>query len=114
MVNPFALLCYMTQISQGVAAMMESLHVEGTPLRIIIYADGLVPGNVFRPDHGRKMQCIYWCIAEWPQHILQRSFAWPVFSLLRQSIVDEIDGGMSRSMRMVLHVFFYGSAHIFH
>ena len=104
--NPFALLYYMTKISPYFARLMESIHVEGQPLRIVIYGDEITPGNPFRPDMGRKMLCIYWCIAEWPQHVLQRSFAWPVFSIIRSSIVQGIEGGISRSFRLVLHIFF--------
>ena len=105
-INPFALLHYMTEKSTAFASMMQSIHTEGVPMRIVIYADSLVPGNPFRPDMGRKLMCIYWAIVDWPQHVLQRSFAWPVFSIIRTSILDDIEGGLGRLMRMMLRVFF--------
>ena len=43
--NPFAYLYLMSVISHEFAAMMRSICVDGVPLRIIIYADALVPGS---------------------------------------------------------------------
>ena len=112
--HPMAFLSYMSAVSVAFADMMRSICVDGRPLRIIIYADGLVPGNPFRPEASRKLMCIYWCIADWPQHILQRSFAWPVFSILRESIIHKITGGFSKLIRYVLRVFFPETGHSFH
>lgn len=105
-VNPFAYLYCMSSVCSAFSDMMKSVCVDGQPLRIVIYADGLIPGNPFRPEASRKLQCIYWCIVDWPQHVLQRSFAWPVFSIIKQSLVDAIPGGLSRLMRIVLRIFF--------
>ena len=104
-VNPFAFLYYLSSLSHSFGAMMRSIS-GARPLNIVIYADGLVPGNPFRPEASRKLQCIYWCIAEWPQHVLHRSFAWPVFSIIKESIVHSIAGGLGRLMRTVLRIFF--------
>ena len=104
--NPFAFLYYLSSLSDSFSAMMRSICGRGDPLRVIIFADGLVPGNPFRPEASRKLQCIYWCIADWPQHVLQRSFAWPVFSLIKESVLENIDGGLGRLMRVILRIFF--------
>ena len=106
-INPFAWLYYVSTTSAAFADMMRDYTVDGNLLRIVIYSDGLIPGNPFRPEPSRKLNCIYWCIAEWPQYVLQRSFAWPVFSILRESIIHSIPGGLSRLMRLILHVFFW-------
>ena len=111
--NPFAFLCYCSSLSHSFASMMRSICDGVTPLRIIIYADGLVPGNPFRPEASRKLQCIYWCIADWPQHVLQRSFAWPVFSIIRESVIESIGGGLGKIMRTVLNIFFGNVGHSF-
>ena len=105
-INPFAWLYYVSTISAAFANMMRDYTVDGNLLRIVIYSDGLIPGNPFRPEPGRKLNCIYWCIAEWPQYVLKRSFAWPVFSILREEIIHSIPGGLPRLMRLILHVFF--------
>jgi hypothetical protein len=107
--HPFAFLWYLSTISMSFAAMMRS--IAHRTLKVVIYADGLVPGNPFRHDTGRKMQCIYWCIVDWPQHVLQRSFAWPVFSILRESVIHGIQGGLGRIIRTVLRIFFGSSGH---
>ena len=111
--NPFAFLYYLNSLSASFASMMRSICDGATPLRIVIYADGLVPGNPFRPEASRKLQCIHWCIIDWPQHVLQRSFAWPVFSIIKEKVVDEIDGGIGRIMRIVLRFLFSESGDSF-
>jgi hypothetical protein len=112
-VNPFAFLFYLSSLSSSFAAMMRSIAKGATPLRIVIYADGLVPGNPFRPEASRKLQCIYWCIVDWPQHVLQRSFAWPVFSIIKESVLKAIAGGLGCLMRTVLRIFFGESGNSF-
>jgi hypothetical protein len=104
--NPFAFLYYLSSVSPAFASMMRSICVDGKPLRIVLYADGLVPGNPFRPELNRRLMCIYWCIVDWPQHVLQRSFAWPVFGVLRTCVIDRIQGGLGKIMSLILRVFF--------
>ena len=111
--HPMAFLYYCSSLSHSFAAMMRSISDGTTPLRIVIYADGLVPGNPFRPEASRKLQCIYWAIVDWPQHVLQRSFAWPVFSILRETIIAATQGGLGRIMRTVLRIFFPETGHSF-
>lgn len=48
--NPFAFLYYLSSLSVSFSSMMRSICNDGQPLRIIIFADGLVPGNPFRPE----------------------------------------------------------------
>ena len=112
-VNPFAYIYHLSEISNDFAMMMRSVCKEGTPLRLVIYADGVVPGNPFRPEASRTLMCIYWCIADWPQHVLQRSFAWPVFSILRTKVIASLEGGLGRIMRIVLNIFFSSVGHSF-
>lgn len=107
--NPYAFLYYLSSISHSFATMMKSISSGDRPLRIVLYADALIPGNPFRPEPSRQLMCIYWCIADWPQHVLQRSFAWPVFSIIRCKIMHQIQGGLSRLFRMILRIFFVGA-----
>jgi len=50
--------------------------------------------------------CIYWTFVDWPSHMLTRTFAWPCFSILRSTIIADIDGAMSYITRAVLRTFF--------
>ena len=58
-VNPFALIHHLTMISIHFATMMHQCCTPGRPLRLIIYADEMNPGNPFRPEKSRTLQCIY-------------------------------------------------------
>lgn len=111
--HPCAFLYYLSSISPAFATMMKDISVPGRPLRICIYADGLEPGNPFRHDKARHLMSIYWCIADWPQYILQRSFAWPVFAIIRTKFFEKFPAGLSRLMRMVLRIFFKDDDHSF-
>ena len=88
-VHPFALLHYLSTISVRFASLMyECCRDNANPLRLIVYADEMTPGNPFRPEKTRTLQCIYWCFADWPAHVLSRTFAWPVLCLIRTPIVN--------------------------
>ncbi len=105
--HPAALLFHLSSISVAFAnAMMVMADAAGSdPLKLIIYSDGLTPGNVFRPDAGRKLLAIYWTLVEFPDHMRWRSACWPVFALIRVSIVAAIAAGSSGLMRRVLRFF---------
>ena len=106
-VHPLAFLFYLTTISVAFAELMYScVHGNPLPLALVIYADEMTPGNPFRPEKTRTLQCVYWAFADWPAHVLCRTFAWPVLCLIRTPIVDSLEGGMSYICRMILRVFF--------
>ena len=109
-VNPAAILHYLTMISEPFAKMMYECCTPGCPLRLVIYADEMNPGNPFRPEKSRTLQCIYWAFADWPAHVLSRTFAWLVLCTIRSKVIEEIDGGMSYICRMVLRIFFQRKA----
>ena len=81
---------------------MQGIVRLGRPLRIVIYNDALIPGSPFRPDKGRVVETFYWCMVDWPDHVLQRSFCWPVFAVIRKSLVAKILGGLSAVAGFVL------------
>ena len=90
---------------------MRGCSAEGVPCRLIIYADELVPGNPYRPEKARTVWCVYWAFADWPQWLLQRSFAWPVFGIIRTDKVNRLQNSVSHLMRRVLKVFFNTVGH---
>lgn len=110
-VNPFAFLAYVTSISSAFAAMMKDCCRPGVPLRLVIFADEMNPGNPFRPEKGRLLQCVYWAFVDWPAHVLSRSFAWPVLCVIRSTIIHKISGGMSYIARLLLRMFFPETGH---
>ena len=79
-ISPCAILWYLCSLSQAFTSIMRSSSVStGSPLRLIIFADSMTPGNPYRKDKGRSSTCIYWSFADWPAWLIARSFAWPVF-----------------------------------
>ena len=104
--HPFALLWYLTSISVNFADMMRKCTTSGRPLRLVVYVDGLIPGNPFRPEKSRKLECIYWTFVDWPGWLLSRTFAWPCLSIIRSSVVEDLEGGMSYLARVILKIFF--------
>ena len=104
--HPFAYLWHLTSISEGFRSVMKAITAETRELRLVIYADSLIPGNPFRPEKSRTLMCVYWAIVDWPGWMLARTFAWPCFSIIRTSILEGIPGAMSYLARVILRVFF--------
>ena len=101
-IHPMALLYYLSIISFAFALMLADSAVPGIPMRLIIYIDEICPGNPLRPDKARTLQAIYWCCADWPQWVLQRTAAWPCFGTIRSALVKDLPGGCSQLMKMIL------------
>ena len=57
--HPFAFLWFMAQHSPAFRSVMRSCTSDGRQLRLVIYMDGLVPGNPFRVDKGRSFVLCY-------------------------------------------------------
>ena len=105
--HPFAFLWHLTMISEGFRTVTNSICTPGhRVLRLIIYADELVPGNPFRPEKSRTLMCIYWAFVDWPSWLLTRTFAWPCLSILRSTIIKSLPGGMTYLARIILRLFF--------
>ena len=107
--HPFAFLYYWTQHSDSFRRVMRACTNDNRCLRLVIYMDGLKPGNPFRPDMGRSLMSVYWAFVDWPAYMLSRTFAWPCFSILRESVMHNIPGSCSFLARVVLRTFFPSS-----
>ena len=106
-IHPLALMWYLASICVEFARLMHNTIADRVdPLKIIIYIDEACPGNPLRPEKSRTLQNIYWCIAEWPDFVLQRMECWPCFGSIRTTIANEIPGDVSALMTQVLRVFF--------
>lgn len=105
--NPLCLLYHLSCISAPFASLMRSITTEFVPLRVVLYIDACEPGDPLRPDNNRKVECLYWTFAEFPQWLLQRSGAWFVFGYIRSKVVAEkLRGGTSELMARVIKAFF--------
>ena len=99
-----AFLVYSTTASKAFFDIMAA--VCDATLRIILYADELVPGNRNRPDGSREFWAIYWAGAEWPHWLLARTGALPIFGVLRTKVVQDMPGRFSQLLKMILLIFF--------
>ena len=98
--------CFITcRLSVPFFSDLFSTCADGVALRVVIYIDEICPGNPLRPDKARTLQAIYWCIADWPQWLLQRTAIWPAFGTIRSTLVEKLPGRVSQLMNMILHVF---------
>ena len=110
-INPFAFLWLLCSRCLKFYEMMESIAAGSNS--VVIYIDELNPGNPFRPSYGRKLQCIYWAIPQWPQWFMQQADAWPTFCCIRSGVVAKLPGGVSSLLRSVLHEFWSEARHNF-
>jgi hypothetical protein len=64
-IHPAALLYYLCSISEAFRQAMRSAKNEaaGGRCKLVVYSDAATPGNVFRPDKGRKYEAFYWCFS---------------------------------------------------
>ena len=104
--HPMAWLHYASQICEAFSDLNAQIsRSTASPLTVVLYVDGLVPGNPLRHDRGRTMHGIYWAITQWPGWVLSRVDAWPCFGVVLQSTCAEIDGGVASILPFVLKEF---------
>ena len=76
-----------------------------TPWNILFYQDDITPGNVLRPDLGRKCTCVYFSFKEL-QGALRSEDVWLPMAILKVSVTKFVDGGLAHAMRLLLRLFF--------
>jgi hypothetical protein len=113
-INPLALMYYLSSVCAQFGNMMQASNTPGVPMKVIIYIDEICPGNPLRPEKSRTLQAIYWACSNWPQHVLQRTAAWPTFGTIRSTLVsDYLPGGVPALLKRVLHTFWPQEGHSF-
>jgi len=76
--NPFAWLWHLCGQSHHFARFV-AYYLNGITSHIAFYTDDTEPGNVLRPDDGRKFLCTYWTFFELPEWWRCRSSGWLPF-----------------------------------
>ena len=113
-VNPFALLFTICSVSAPFFNLLKTVGTGAKTLRIILYFDGINPGNPLAPDPQRLLQAVYWCFAELPNWFLRRKDSWFCFSLVREKWAEEMPGKLSELAKLVVLVFFSALGDSFH
>jgi hypothetical protein len=72
------------------------------PWKLIIGWDEFVPGNPLAPDNRRKTMVVSFSFVELGQLALSCGSAWVIPVVLRTSLINQVDGGMSHVMRVFL------------
>ena len=73
-------------------------------LRVACYQDEIKPGNVLRPDAGRTLCCLYWCLMDLPSWALARTGGWVHFATFPYKLLDKLPGGYSSLFARMLNV----------
>ena len=107
-VHPKALIYHLCFVSAQLFALIKSAvnGANGLPLRIVLFLDGINPGNPMAPDPQRLLQAIYWTFLELPNWFLRRKDSWWIFSLVREMHVEKMPGKMAELTKMVMEIFF--------
>ena len=104
--NPFAYLYHVSSIEPSCSKLLHDATDGGNRmLHIVLYMDSINPGNPLRHDKGRTTECVYWTIAEFPDHVLVKASGWLVFSTIRTTLVEQWPGSFSGFMRSIINLF---------
>jgi hypothetical protein len=103
--NPFALL-WLAAARSEYAAEFYAANLKGR-CRIVLYCDGVTPGNALRPDHGRTFEAIYWTFLEFPDWYRSRiQTSWFPFCFLESKRLCDDCITMSTVAAAVMKKFF--------
>ena len=72
------------------------------PLSVILAHDEITPGAVLRPDNARKFVSFYFSFCEFGDVSIRYELGWFHLAVLRSSVIDKVDGGMSAALRHLL------------
>ena len=104
--HPLAYLHHLSTLSDDLGNALEECIHPNEPAHIVLYVDEVCPGNPFRPERSRTIQCIYWFMSDWPEWLLCRSAVWPVFGVLRSTFLEFYPGGISAFWAKIIRLMF--------
>ena len=77
-----------------------------TPWRLIIYQDGVNPGDGLALNHSRKTVVFYWSFVEYGMHALAHEEVWGTVCIYRTVDAKKLDGDIGKLFFNVLEQFF--------
>ena len=115
-IDPFALLFRVCAINAVFFGMLKAAAgAAGTKaLKLILYVDGINPGNPLAPDPQKLLQAVYWCFSDLPSWFLRRKEGWFVFSLVREKWIKLLPGELAAMTTIILKIFFRACGESFH
>ena len=82
------------------------------PWNMIIYSDGVTPGNVLSANQLRKFQALYFSFLELGAHALSREESWFPIMTEYQTVVNDLDASLSQIFAEVLKAIFCGKTDV--
>ena len=109
-VNPFAFLFHAYKEDGPFRILIDNACEDGhgsadDPLKIVIYADEVVPGKELSHNNKRKQWCMYWSLGELLSHFHLEE-TWIPMLAIRSSTVSSVSGNISQVMAKALLLFF--------
>ena len=107
------LLQRMCQVSPSMRVLLRELwqrepSTPMAPLNLCVCGDEIVPGNVLRLDHARKLFLLFLAIKELGPTILKSTDAWfPIFAIRSTVLNKKFKGGISQCVRLLLRRIFF-------
>ena len=111
MANPLAIIHVAAGQSGSFAHLLKEKLIEtppsyASPWHLIMYSDGITPGDAFKTGNDRKVETVYFSLQELGMNALCHEDAWFTQIAKRSSDVDLVGGGMSQIFGACLRAFF--------
>ena len=107
--NPLAMFFQCCLVSVALSGLvMAKLEDHPLPWNVIFYVDGISPSDTMTMHDRRSLQAMYWTFEELGQENLGREELWIEVASLRDSLVKDVDGGLSHVVKLVMNQFLFG------
>ena len=105
--DPAAMLWHLVDQSPSLATFLQQRLNEHpcsgvNPWGLIFYADEVTPGNALKANNKRRMQAIYWSLAELGSDALCHERCWMLLAAVRTKTVQQLKDGMSQISKQAL------------
>ena len=109
--NPFAYLWKAVKQSPGFARLLEQRCLEqppsvDAPWHLVVYSDGVTPGDALTPLNRRKFQICYWSLLELGVNALSREECWFIATTEFETVLSNVSAGLSQLFGSVIKTFF--------
>ena len=108
--DPAPMLWHLVNECPNLASFLEErmdLHPcsAARPWGLVFYSDEVTPGNALKANNRRRMQAVYWSLAELGSDAIVHERAWMLLTCVRTKTVQQLQDGMSQLCRRCLLAF---------
>ena len=113
LLDPATLVEHVLKACKSLASLYNDAHQRcpstlDKPWSAIVAYDEFAPGNVLKPDNQRKTMNVRVNFRELGLKVLQHSHTWFCIASVRRSLINEVEGGWSRMLAVLLRRMFLG------